>query len=711
MVPAALAQSTVVLNLTNSPWRYNDTGLDLGTAWRNASYPAENQWPSGTGLFGVEGTVPYPYPAPVETSLVLGARRVTYYFRTHFNFSGGAANLNLIANAYVDDGAVFYLNGTEVARIRMTNDPVYFTNRAQLATPEGVVSVLSLPTANLVQGDNVLAVEVHQSHPNSSDVVFGMSLEIVGSIAPNILAEPSDLTIVQEGTNTLSVIAEGFPALTYQWYRNDVPIPGANQSFLDLFEYSEAAGNYYVVITNSAGRATSRTAAVVVVVVPPVITTPDQPADESVLQDGNTTLSIVAQGFPTPAYQWYRNGAAIAGATQPSLFLFDFPADAGSYHVIVSNTGGIAVSRTNVVSYFPDTNAPTILYVIGRPSANEAMIVFSEPIVPDDAVNTFACTVRSRDGLTTLSTITANSLTSTSVVLSTLQERLPSVNYVLHFEEIEVVSDLHGNQMLHGNDIPIALFPSELISLTNAVWRYDQSDTDLGTNWIGVGYDDTNWSSGLGPFDAWRVFNSPSTCRDFLPGTGDGVNTCLTLSNATGTAQIPTSYFRTHFVFNGDVNYSVLRIRQILNDGAVYYLNGVELFRHRMPEGRVTYNTLATIPAGDAGYEQFDVYAPSLVEGDNVLAVELHQVSLDSQDLTFGLNLIGILPTEPTIQPEITVIANEGNLEVRWLPAVGTLLSADDLNGTWTPVEVSNPPNLHITPASGPRQFFRITVP
>src|SRR5262245_51405095 len=63
-VPAALAQPTTVLDLTNSVWRYNDSGQDLGTAWRNRNYSGENGWPSGVGLFGVEGTVPYPYPAP-----------------------------------------------------------------------------------------------------------------------------------------------------------------------------------------------------------------------------------------------------------------------------------------------------------------------------------------------------------------------------------------------------------------------------------------------------------------------------------------------------------------------------------------------------------------------------------------------------------------------------------------------------------------------
>src|SRR5262245_33050679 len=121
---AASAQTSLsLLTISNSVWRYDDTATDLGTAWRAVSYPAENQWPSGVGLFGVESTRPYPYAEPVRTALVLNAGRTTYYFRTRFNFTGNPAGLTLRATAYVDDGAVFYLNGTELHRVRLPAGP------------------------------------------------------------------------------------------------------------------------------------------------------------------------------------------------------------------------------------------------------------------------------------------------------------------------------------------------------------------------------------------------------------------------------------------------------------------------------------------------------------------------------------------------------------------------------------------------------------
>jgi hypothetical protein len=40
----------------------------------------------------------------------------TYYFRTHFNFEGAPEVALLTLTNYIDDGAIFYLNGAEVFR-------------------------------------------------------------------------------------------------------------------------------------------------------------------------------------------------------------------------------------------------------------------------------------------------------------------------------------------------------------------------------------------------------------------------------------------------------------------------------------------------------------------------------------------------------------------------------------------------------------------
>src|SRR5205085_1894913 len=161
-----------------------------------------------------------------------------------------------------------------------------------------------------------------------------------------------------------------------------------------------------------------------------------------------------------------------------------------------------------------------------------------------------------------------------------------------------------------------------------------QSGTNLGTAWSASGYDDRGWLVGAGTFDAKRKSSSSplSHCRPVLPTNGEPVRTCLTLSNANATAQIPTIYFRKRFFFEGETLGAVVRFVSLLDDGAVFYLNGLELGRVGMDVRPVSYDTLA-IRSQDTAFYETNYFGPSsLIRGWNTLAVELHQASLTSSD-------------------------------------------------------------------------------
>ncbi|MFH0795425.1 MAG: metallophosphoesterase family protein, partial [bacterium] len=78
------------------------------------------------------------------------------------------------------------------------------------------------------------------------------------------------------------------------------------------------------------------------------------------------------------------------------------------------------------------------------------------------------------------------------------------------------------------------------------------------------------------------------------------------------------------------------------DDGVVVFLNGTEVFRSNMPTGTVTYTTFASV-ALDVPAESTPVAAGAeaglLVEGMNVVAVEIHQANLTSSDISFNLEL------------------------------------------------------------------------
>jgi hypothetical protein len=170
-----------VLDFTNS-WRYEASGQNLSNAWRFPDYD-DSAWSNGVALFGLEdpGVYPLPVLTPLSLTATNGSFIVTFYFRTRFTLPEPPANYSgLVAVAFLDDGAVWYLNGREGGRLRISGnvpvDGVTNSVLGQSPNPEGQAAGIFLPLTNAVAGENLLAVEVHQSSIGSSDVVFGMSL-------------------------------------------------------------------------------------------------------------------------------------------------------------------------------------------------------------------------------------------------------------------------------------------------------------------------------------------------------------------------------------------------------------------------------------------------------------------------------------------------------------------------------------------------------
>ncbi len=121
--------------------------------------------------------------------------------------------------------------------------------------------------------------------------------------------------------------------------------------------------------------------------------------------------------------------------------------------------------------------------------------------------------------------------------------------------------------------------------------------------------------------------------------------------------ELPTTLlFRTDFAFTGSLDTTTLHLDCVLDDGAVVYLNGVEVLRENMPEGDVDAETLAWAEVGEALALSADISADALLHGLNVLAVELHQATLYDADMTFGCALTAETSVDPAAP---TLVLNE----------------------------------------------------
>jgi len=154
-----------------------------------------------------------------------------------------------------------------------------------------------------------------------------------------------------------------------------------------------------------------------------------------------------------------------------------------------------------------------------------------------------------------------------------------------------------------------------------------------------------------------------------------------------------TTWFRTEFTVADPGEFITATLGLVRDDGAVVYLNGKEVFRSNMPSGTISASTLASVTVG--GTDESTIYeadlAPSrLLAGRNVLAVELHQIAVDSSDLSFSLQLTGLL--QPTAgAPTISVRRLDGAIRLSW-PATArgySLLSAANPTGPWETIPES----------------------
>lgn len=167
-------------------------------------------------------------------------------------------------------------------------------------------------------------------------------------------------------------------------------------------------------------------------------------------------------------------------------------------------------------------------------------------------------------------------------------------------------------------------------------WKYHDGGVALPTAWKSVDYDDAGWSLGRGQF-----------------GYGDGDETTAL------TRGVFTAYFRRSFEIPDAAAVSRLVVSLIRDDGAVVYLNGELLLRSNMPDRDIVFSTPASSAVGPPAENEplrFVVPATALRSGRNVIAVEVHQISSESADLSFDLGMAAHLdvPTPPTVRLKAT---------------------------------------------------------
>lgn len=220
-----------------------------------------------------------------------------------------------------------------------------------------------------------------------------------------------------------------------------------------------------------------------------------------------------------------------------------------------------------------------------------------------------------------------------------------------------------------GTSNPVTFIPS------GATWKYRDRGTNEGTVWRNLGFDDAGWSSGPAQLGYGEGNEATRIEDNATPGY-----------NAADVDRYLTTYFRHRFNVSNATGVTSLTLELLRDDGAAVYLNGQEIepARSNLPSGDIAFDTPASASATGAEettFYSFDVDPRMLVEGENVIAAEVHQSSRDSSDVSFDLRLTA---TQTVGAQQLTLPPGIKKLNARARTATGAwsaLVSAEFLVG------------------------------
>ena len=237
-------------------WKYSDAGAKPADNWTAPDYD-DSSWSSGASRLGFAssgtfGTTLNRYVGGGSS----GTQVTTYYFRKTFTMPAGAELMTELKAALdCDDGYVAYINGVEVKR-----DQVASTEYSAFSTATNMGEkndVFTFPAGTLVEGENVIAVEVHQCNANSTDAWWDLALsyaqavEVEGGIA----VPPTGLTL------TMRVLSQSgeWSALSTVDVRGEEVLSSQAEAVRVAAVYSSTTGSgdegEFVVLTNVSAHA------------------------------------------------------------------------------------------------------------------------------------------------------------------------------------------------------------------------------------------------------------------------------------------------------------------------------------------------------------------------------------------------------------------------------------------------------------------------
>ncbi len=278
----------------------------------------------------------------VDGGLIFGAAGGSIYA---FDGNNVATNIGTgTAVSAAGPRTAYYQSGSQIFR---WNDGVTETVFAGgLVDNRSVSSLLGFDA----QGDDLVVLLKFTDNSEGIYIVRGTT-----SALPVIVSDPLDFNVIENGGASFWVTGGGEGPLRYQWLKDGGVVAGQTNAYLTFNQVlaSDVAG-YSVVVANASGSVTSRVAQLTRTIPssPTILRSPS--FSPSIINAGSdAAVSVVAAG-QNLAYQWYKNGVAIPGATSnlvsiPNVGL----SDRTNYFVVLTTASGVLTSTVASLAISP----------------------------------------------------------------------------------------------------------------------------------------------------------------------------------------------------------------------------------------------------------------------------------------------------------------------------------------------------------------------
>jgi len=310
-------------------------------------------------------------------------------------------------------------------------------------------------------------------------------------IPPAFVWQPTDRTVVKDQTTLFKPQLSGSLPMRFQWYFNGTPLTSQTNGWLLLNTLqTNQSGGYQLVAMNNYGSATSSVATLNVLLVPPSFTQQPQSADRPV--NSGVTFSTAVAGSTPLSYQWFYNGAVLAGQTSTALQLSNLQTNqAGSYWLVASNLAGVATSSVAAltVGYPPGiVVAPTNPAVALTSNLVLSVVVSgSEPLSYQWRRNFGGLTDDARihgatSNVLTIQQIGTNDLGNYDVIVSSPYGLLstPLVSLTILYPPTIAVDPV-SRSVPAGTNVAFTVTPSGTAPFTYQ-WRFNSADLPAKTN-------------------------------------------------------------------------------------------------------------------------------------------------------------------------------------------------------------------------------------